>query len=227
MTPRSTDHAGHAPRRRTPAPPFPATATAAPAAAAGDGDPLAALGPHLRALRTRREATLREVSEATGISVSTLSRLESGGRRPSLELLMPLAKVYGVSLDELVDAPTTGDPRIHMRPVRHEGMTMIPLTHRPGGIQAVKMIYEPGPDPTPEDLRVHDGYEWFYVLSGSLRVILGGHDLVLGAGEAAEFDCRTPHWFGATGGESVEVLSLFGPQGEKAHLRARPRRAGA
>ncbi|MFC0673667.1 helix-turn-helix domain-containing protein [Brachybacterium hainanense] len=189
----------------------------------GTSDQLAALGPHLRALRLRRDATLREVSAATGISVSTLSRLESGGRRPSLELLMPLATVYGVSLDELVDAPVTGDPRIHLRPVRREGMTVVPLTRRPGGIQALKMIFEPAAPPGPEGLRVHDGYEWFYVLSGHLRVILGEHDLTLGPGEAAEFDCRTPHWFGAADGRSVEVLSLFGPQGEKAHLRARPR----
>ena len=78
-------------------------------------------------------------SASTGISVSTLSRLESGDRRPTLELLLPLAKAYGVTLDELVDAPPTGDPRIHLRPVTGNGMTMVPLTRRAGGIQAYKI----------------------------------------------------------------------------------------
>jgi hypothetical protein len=47
-------------------------------------------------------------------------------------------------------------------------------------------------------------------------------DLVLGAGEAAEFDTRVPHWFGCTGDQPAEILSMFGPQGERAQARARP-----
>lgn len=184
---------------------------------------LGGVGPRLRALRQQRGITLTELSETTGISVSTLSRLESGARRPTLELLLPLARAYGVSLDELVDAPPTGDPRVHLRPVTRHGMTMLPLSRRVGGIQAYKLVIPPDPRREPE-LQVHEGYEWLYVLDGRLRVLLGEHDLVLVPGEAAEFDTRTPHWFGAAGAEPVEFLSLFGRQGERAHLRARPAR---
>ena len=119
-------------------------------------DASTAAGPRLRALRRQREITLTELSAATGISVSTLSRLESGARRPTLELLLPLARAYGVTLDELVDAPPTGDPRVHLRPVTRGGMTMLPLTRRAGGIQAYKIIYRRGPRPAgagPEDPR--------------------------------------------------------------------------
>ena len=58
------------------------------------------------------------------------------------------------------------------------------------------------------------------MLDGRLRLVLGEHDLVLEPGEAAEFDTRDPHWFGAADGRPVEFLSLFGKQGERAHLRA-------
>lgn len=180
---------------------------------------LAAVGPRLRALRQRRDVTLADLSAETGISVSTLSRLESGQRRPNLELLLPLAKAHGVPLDELVGAPETGDPRIHLRPVVRNGRTFVPLTRRAGGIQAVKMIIPAGrrqPDP-----KVHEGYEWLYVLNGRLRLILGDQDLVLTPGEAVEFDTRLPHWFGSVG-EPVECLCLFGKQGERAHVRAAP-----
>jgi len=184
---------------------------------------LDSVGPRLRTLRRQRETTLAELSAATGISVSTLSRLESGSRRPTLELLLPLARAHGVSLDELVDAPPTGDPRIHLRPVTRHGMTVLPLTQRAGGIQAYKLII-PARSPRREpELKTHEGYEWLYVLDGRLRVLLGEHDLILSPGEAAEFDTRVPHWFGAVGDEPVEFLSLFGQQGERAHLRARPR----
>jgi transcriptional regulator with XRE-family HTH domain len=104
---------------------------------------IAAAGPRLRALRQRQEITLAELSAATGISVSTLSRLESGARRPTLELLLPLARTFGVTLDELVDAPPTGDPAVHLRPVQRGGMTMLPLSRRAGGVQAYKIIISP------------------------------------------------------------------------------------
>jgi transcriptional regulator with XRE-family HTH domain len=188
---------------------------------------LATVGSRLRALRLQRETTLADLSAATGISVSTLSRLESGARRPTLELLLPLARAYGVTLDELVDAPPTGDPRIHLRPVTRQGMTMLPLSRRAGGIQAYKLVIPAGSRPGAPEPQTHEGYEWLYVLVGRLRLVLGDQDLVLAPGEAAEFDTRVPHWFGAAGAEGVEFLSLFGRQGERAHLRARPRRGHA
>jgi transcriptional regulator with XRE-family HTH domain len=185
------------------------------------GSVLSAVGPRLRALRRQRDITLSALAESTGISVSTLSRLESGQRKPTLELLLPLAQAYGVPLDDLAGGPVTGDPRVHLRPVRRGDMTVVPLTRRPGGIQAYKMVI-PVRRSTP-DPRVHEGYEWLYVLDGELRLILGDHDVVLRPGEAAEFDTRVPHWFGSRGGKPAEVLSLFGPQGERSHLRAAPK----
>lgn len=183
---------------------------------------LAAVGPRLRALRQRRDVTLADLSSATGISVSTLSRLESGQRRPNLELLLPLAKAHGVPLDELVGAPPTGDPRIHMRPISRSGRTMVPLTRRAGGIQAYKLVIPTNKQPQQPDPKTHEGYEWLYVLNGRLRLVLGEQDLVLSPGEAVEFDTRLPHWFGSVG-EPVECLCLFGRQGERAHVRAAPR----
>jgi transcriptional regulator with XRE-family HTH domain len=183
---------------------------------------LSAVGPRLRALRQRRETTLAQLSQLTGISVSTLSRLESGQRKPTLELLLPLARAHQVPLDELVGAPPTGDPRVHARPITRHGMTLLPLTRRPGGVRAYKMIIPPSVDAVP-DQRTHEGYDWMYVLSGRLRLLLGEHDLTLTAGEVAEFDTRTPHWFANPGPGTAEVICLFGPQGERLHVRASPR----
>jgi quercetin dioxygenase-like cupin family protein len=103
-------------------------------------------------------------------------------------------------------------------------MTMVPLTRRAGGIQAYKLVIPAGGRRREPDPQTHEGYEWLYVLNGRLRLVLGEQDLVLSPGEAAEFDTRVPHWFGgAADTEPVEFLSLFGTQGERAHLRARPK----
>ncbi|MBN9741656.1 MULTISPECIES: helix-turn-helix domain-containing protein [Amycolatopsis] len=185
---------------------------------------LAAVGPRLRELRRRTGITLTALSETTGIAVSTLSRLESGQRKPGLELLLPLAKAYQVPLDELVDAPPSGDPRVHLRPFDRNGMTVLPLTRKPGGLHVYKQILPAGrTDRLDPDPRSHEGYHWLYVLSGRLRMILGDQDFVLKAGEVAEFDTHLPHWFGNADEHAVEFLSILGPQGERFHLRARYR----
>lgn len=181
-------------------------------------DVLAGVGPRLRALRQLRGITLAELATETGLTASTLSRLENAKLRPTLEQLLPLARAYGVPLDDLVAAPPTGDPRIHLRPVRRSGLTVVPLTRRPGGIQAYKVIYPPAGRAPTTQLQTHDGYEWFYVLNGRVRFVLGDRDFELGPGEAAEFDTSLPHWIGSAGSQPAELLTLFGAQGERAHL---------
>ncbi|MFJ5724493.1 helix-turn-helix domain-containing protein [Streptomyces sp. NPDC093149] len=181
---------------------------------------LAQVGSRLRRVRAQRGVTLSALAEATGISKSTLSRLESGLRRPSLELLLPIAQAHQVPLDELVGAPEVGDPRIRCKPRVHNGRTVIPLSTQPGRLQAWKSII-PAEHNRPDPV-THEGHEWLYVLSGRLRLILADHDLIMGPGEAAEFDTRLPHWFGPAGETPVEVLNLFGPQGERMHVRAKP-----
>ncbi|OHV42242.1 XRE family transcriptional regulator [Parafrankia soli] len=183
---------------------------------------LAAVGPRLRALRKQNGTTLPALSRATGISVSTLSRLESGQRRLTLELLLPLAKAYQVPLDELVGTPPTSDPRVLPRPFERDGMTVVPLTRRPGGLRSFKMIFPPGWPACTRELQTHEGYEWIYVLSGRLHLFLGEREVALTAGEVAEFDTHVPHAFSNPSPEAVEAISLFGPQGERLHVRARP-----
>ncbi|MET9147836.1 XRE family transcriptional regulator [Streptomyces sp. NPDC004042] len=190
-----------------------------------DDDVLDAVGPRLRTLRRDRGITLADLAATTGVSQSTLSRLESGQRRPSLELLLPLARTYGVPLDDLVGAPRTGDPRIHLKPIRRFGMTFVPLSRRPGGVHAFKMIIPGPPEPLEPTPQTHEGFEWLYVLNGRLRLVIGERDLTLPPGEAAEFDTSLPHWLGSADGGVVELLILFGLQGMRAHVRTDPHRS--
>ena len=175
------------------------------------------VGARLKRLRTQRRMTLTGVAKATGISKSTMSRLETGQRRPTLELHLALSHAYRVPLDGLVAAPEEGDPRIQLKPGHVKGRTVIPLTRQPDGMQAWKIVI-PTSKVTPEP-RAHDGYEWIYVLSGQMRFVLGDQDWVLGPGEVASFDTKVPHWFGSTGDEPAEILSIFGRPGERMTVR--------
>ena len=184
---------------------------------------LAEVGPRLRRVRTRRGVTLTQLAALTGISKSTLSRLESGQRKPSLELLLPLAQAHQVPLDELVGAPEVGDPRIRLKPRRRNGRVVFPLTQQSSEVRVWKVIIPP--ETGEPELRTHEGYEWLYVLSGHMRLLLGEHDITMPPGEVAEFDTRLPHWFGPADDRPVEILSVHGSHGKRMHVRAAPRKA--
>ncbi len=180
------------------------------------------VGARLRNLRRARALTLADLAAATGTSQATLSRLESGRRRADLTLLLRLAQVFRVTLDEMVDAPPTGDPRVHARPSVRYGTTWVPLTRRPGGLQAYKVIIPGGFRPPGNELQSHQGYEWMYVLDGRLRLWLGEQELTLTPGEVAEFDTHTPHGFANPGPTPTDLLMIISAEGHRVHVRARP-----
>ncbi|CAA9274283.1 MAG: Transcriptional regulator SCO1200, Xre-family with cupin domain [uncultured Acidimicrobiales bacterium] len=175
----------------------------------------------LRELRTERGLTLQEVAERASIDISTLSRLEAGKRRLALDHIPALSAALGVSADELLASSLPQDPRVRMQPLTRDGLTMWPLTHRgpAAGLHAFKMDLSAERCTPPDVLPVHEGYDWLYVLDGSLRLLLGEEDLTIKPGEAVEFTTWTPHWFGAVDGP-VELIAILGTQGERLHLHS-------
>ncbi|MFC7675727.1 helix-turn-helix domain-containing protein [Mycolicibacterium sp. GCM10028919] len=174
----------------------------------------------LRELRTQHGLTLEDVATRADIDVSTLSRLESGKRRLALDHLPRLASALSVTTDELMRAPEAEDPRVRGASHTAHGVTYWPLTRGgpAGGLHAFKIRVSTRRRTPPDELPVHDGQEWLYVLSGKLRLLLGDRDFTIEPGEAVEFSTWTPHWFGVVDGP-VEAIALFGPHGERMHVR--------
>lgn len=175
----------------------------------------------LRELRTQRGLTLDDVAKRADIDVSTLSRLESGKRRLALDHLPRLATALSVTTDELLREPETEDPRVHGGSHSANGITFWPLTRSgpAGGLHAFKIRVSARRRTPPDDLPVHDGQEWLYVMSGQLRLVLGDRDFTIEPGEAVEFSTWTPHWFGVVNGP-VEAIAIFGPHGERFHVQS-------
>lgn len=175
---------------------------------------LSRVGPRLRAARQSRGLTLDELAASAGMSSSTLSRLESGKRQANLELLLPLTRRLGIRLDDLVRTEDR-DPRVRRPVVRRDGLVITPLAPETSPVHTFKVTYPPVA--TLPELRIHDGFEWLYVLSGRLRLRLGDGDHTLEPGEAAEFDTRIPHAMSAAGDEPAEILSIFNDDGVRMH----------
>lgn len=175
----------------------------------------------LREIRTELGLTLQQVADRAHIDVSTLSRLESGKRRLALDHIPGLASALGVTIDELLGASSPPDPRVRTRSRKCDGMTLWPLTHRgpAGGVAAYRIRIDAARSEPPETIPVHEGQDWLYVLEGRLRLVLGGSDLAIEAGEVVQFSTLTPHWFG-TFGEPVTVIAILGSHGERTHLHS-------
>ena len=170
------------------------------------------VGPRLRAIRLKRDLTLDALAETTGISASTLSRLESGKRAPNLELLLPVTRALRIGLDDLlVWRSSQPAPVRALRSRRCGGLTVEYLSPDSAPVHVLLMTFAPSAEPAPT--RSHDGRQWFHVLRGRVRIVVGEEVLTVGAGQSAEFDARIPHSMSASGGDPVEVLAMFSPTG--------------
>ena len=176
---------------------------------------LSRIGARLRAARQQRGWTLADLASKAGMSTSTLSRLESGRRQASLELLLPLVSVLDLRLDDLVRGEPA-DPRVRRATERRHGRVVAPLTLEHSPVQTYKIRF-PASRAAPSP-KVHEGVEWFYVLSGTIRLVLDGREHLIVAGEAAEFDTRLPHSISASSDGPAEVVSIFSASGERIHV---------
>ncbi|MEW2134672.1 XRE family transcriptional regulator [Streptomyces sp. NPDC005435] len=169
----------------------------------------------LRSMRTTLGYSLDELAERTNLSPSTISRVETGKRTLSIDVLVPLANALQVSLDVLFEAPTDDD--VVIRPVAHSSGTRTtwPLSRPDGRMIAVKMRLEPSGRPPSQ--RVHPGHDWFLVLEGCVRLWLGERQIDVAAGEAAEFATMVPHAITAANAPA-ELIMVFDRDGQRAHV---------
>jgi transcriptional regulator with XRE-family HTH domain len=173
----------------------------------------------LRSLRTTLGYSLDELAERTQLSPSTISRVETGKRTLSLDVIVPLAHALQVSLDVLFEAPSDDD--VVIRPVAHSSgqRTTWPLSRPDGRTIAMKVRLEaPDAAPSRPEQRVHPGHDWFLVLDGRVRLWLGEREVDVAAGEAAEFATMVPHAFSALDGRPAELIMVFDREGQRAHV---------
>lgn len=168
----------------------------------------------LRGLRTAQSLSLDDLAERSHLSPSTISRIETGKRAISLDVLLPLARALRTDVETLLAEDVDEDVVIRPAPNREEGRTTWMLTKATGATAAMKVRLEPSTK-TPQQ-QVHPGHDWFFVLEGRVRLFLGARVIMVEAGEAAEFETMTPHSFTAADGPA-EVIMIFDRDGHRVH----------
>jgi transcriptional regulator with XRE-family HTH domain len=168
----------------------------------------------LRSLRNTLGLSLDELAERTNLSPSTISRVETGKRTISLDILLPLASALQVDLDALLDVRSDDDVVIRPVPNSSADRTTWMLSRPTASTIAVKMRIEPSRQ---TEQRVHPGHDWFFVITGRIRLLLGEREITVEAGESAEFSTMTPHAFAAIDGPA-ELIMIFDRDGQRAHV---------
>jgi transcriptional regulator with XRE-family HTH domain len=184
----------------------------------GDLDSIVRL--RIRGLRTARGWSLDDQAERCYMSPSTLSRIETGHRRISLDQLISLARALGTSLDQLVES--ADDEDVVIRPQRDEvrGMTIWLLSRESGphGVTVAKMrLTDPPLGNGADELGIHPGRDWLTVLSGTVALLLGERTILVETGQAAEFSTMIPHAIRAHDGPA-EILCILDHDGQRTHL---------
>ncbi len=169
----------------------------------------------LRSLRNTLGLSLSDLAARTNLSPSTISRIETGKRAISLDVLQPLATALHVSVDALLDMSGDEDVVIRPSPSHSPARTTWVLSRATGPTIAVKIRLDPTAR-TPEQ-QVHPGHDWFFVLDGRVRLLLGAREIIVEAGEAAEFSTMTPHACEAVD-RTAELIMIFDRDGQRAHV---------
>lgn len=178
----------------------------------------------LRALRTAAGLSLDELAARTNLSPSTISRIETGKRTIGLDVLVPLAAALHADLNALLEADGDDDVVIRPTPSSCKDRTTWMLSRPASSTVAVKMRLEPVEQAVQQ--KVHPGHDWFFVLQGQVRLLLGEREILVETGEAAEFATMTPHAITAVDGPA-EIVMIFDRAGEIAHVHRDERTAQA
>jgi transcriptional regulator with XRE-family HTH domain len=179
------------------------------------------VGKRIRGLRVARGWSLDDLAARCYLSPSTLSRIETGQRRISLDQLSSIARALGSTLDQLVESVADNDVVIRPQRDAARGVTawMLSRESGPHGVTVAKMrVTKPAPRRGADELKVHPGKDWFTVLSGTIVLLLGERTILIETGQAAEFSTMIPHAFGAHDGPA-EILCIFDHDGQRTHLR--------
>jgi transcriptional regulator with XRE-family HTH domain len=208
------------------------TATRATAAAGKlQQAPPSVLGPRLREIRLRRGLTLRELARRLELSPSAISQIETGKMQPSVRTLYAFVSEFGVTVDEVLfdgqqahdgagaalagQSPAAAGPGLAVQ--RAEGRPTITLNSgvtwerlmfwADEDVEFIEATYPPGGSSGPDrELGRHSGHEFGFVLSGTLRVVVGFDDFVLGPGDSITFPSLTPHRLSNEGDEAVRAI---------------------
>ena len=177
------------------------------------------IGPKLKVLRLRRSMGLLQLGERTGLSPSLLSRVENGKHLPTVPTLLRIALVFNVTLDHFfrnekrqrVIAITRREERqqaVAGDPAGHDGCLLSNLDLGSGERKFHPYLAEFYSSGKRTRFHAHEGVEFIHVLCGTLGLLIGTEENVLGPGDSIYFDSSLRHAYRVLAGETCTALMV-------------------
>lgn len=173
---------------------------------------LTAIGLRIRKARSARSMTLQDLAEASGVSTSMLSLVERGRVSPSIGSLIVIAEALGVSMSDLiVDDPEQPDQEVvrvaDQRVIEHAQHVIRRLVRddRKRAVSIAIADFPPNSDSTSTP-HSHAGYEYGFVLEGTLAVEIDGTSYVLEKGDLVSYSSKSKHRIWNPGKRNARTL---------------------
>jgi len=165
----------------------------------------------LRELRKRKEMSLKEVAESSGVSIAVISKLERNQTIAELETIYKIGRVFGMNPSEFLALAEN-----------RSAQTRSSQQHKSGDFKFdeirygnVRCLYGRGKAGSKvSDPKIHhDDYEVCWVLKGKLLFQLPYEQNELGAGDAIQFDALLEHTYEAI--EDTEFMIIHLRKGKR------------
>ena len=170
-------------------------------------------------LREISDYTVAQMAEACGVSEEEYAAYESGEIDIPISFLLKLHEIFHVDMTELL----TGEaPRLNVFSVTRAGKGQdiqrrnhyiyknlgYNFVHR-----KIEPLYVTIPQGANKELHPnsHDGQEFDYILSGTMKLLVAGHEVILRPGDSVYYDSRAPHAMTCAGDEPVHFLAMVIP----------------
>lgn len=174
------------------------------------------LGSKIRSLRQRLVLTLDETAASAGISTPFLSQIERGLARPSIATLMAIARVLGVNIQYLLDAPreeryvARGD-QLTFFGFADAGKRFARLTQVTDGGRMEALLVRIPAGQKLDEITARAGEQFWYVLSGAVTLTLEGKIYLFREGDSAHYDSTDVHHWENTGEHEALLMWVGTP----------------
>ena len=180
-------------------------------------DQLKQIAARIKGLREIEGVSAESLAREFHVALETYLAYESGDADIPVGVPHLLAAKFGIELTALL----TGDePRLHTYDLTRKGRGVTVDRRNEYSYQALALNFihkkadpflvtvDPEPEGTPIARNAHPGQEFDYVLRGSLKMVVGRHEIVLNEGDALFFDSSCEHGLRALNNEQAQFLAV-------------------
>ena len=172
----------------------------------------------IRGLREIAGLSIETCAQDLSIPTETYRNYESGLMDIPVSLLYQVAHKFQVELSSIL---TGEEPRLRIYSVTRSGRGVKVDRRKDYDYQSLAFNFidkkmepflitvEPIPESAPVPVNSHPGQEFEYILEGTLKVVVGGHEVVLAAGDSIYFDSRHPHGIKAIGNAPAKFVAVI------------------